>query len=212
VRARVARIGAEATSRPRAQTRAEVIAPLAPRHDDKVLAEARAGEAVPEGKPRHLAVLINQALAELLQKYPQSFLFGEDVAKKGGVYHVTTDLERATGKARVFNTLLDEQTILGLAIGAGHMGQLPIPEIQYLAYVHNAIDQLRGEAGSLQFFSNGQFRNPMVVRVAGLAYQEGFGGHFHNDNSVASLRDLPGLAIACPSNGRDAVGLLRTAM
>jgi 2-oxoisovalerate dehydrogenase E1 component len=188
-----------------------VIAPLAPRHDALVAAEARGPDA-PAGKPRHLAVLINQALAELLQKYPQSFLFGEDVAKKGGVYHVTTDLERGTGKARVFNTLLDEQTILGLAIGAGHMGQLPIPEIQYLAYVHNAIDQLRGEAGSLQFFSNGQFRNPMVVRIAGLAYQKGFGGHFHNDNSVASLRDIPGLVIACPVERRDAVGILRTAM
>jgi 2-oxoisovalerate dehydrogenase E1 component len=211
VRIRVARIGAEATKRPRARTRAEVIAPLAPRHDDRVLTEARAAGS-PEGKPRHLAVLINQALAELLQKYPQAFLFGEDVAKKGGVYHVTSDLERAAGKARVFNTLLDEQAILGLAIGAGHMGQLPIPEIQYLAYVHNAIDQLRGEAGSLQFFSNGQFRNPMVVRIAGLAYQKGFGGHFHNDNSVASLRDIPGLVIGCPSNGRDAVGILRTAM
>ncbi len=211
-RIRVARIAEEATKRPRATTRAEIVAPLAPRHDDLVLAEAKRSASSAEGKPRHLAVLINQALAELLQKYPQAFLFGEDVAKKGGVYHVTTDLERAAGKARVFNTLLDEQTILGLAIGAGHMGQLAIPEIQYLAYVHNAIDQLRGEAGSLQFFSNGQFRNPMVVRIAGLAYQKGFGGHFHNDNSVASLRDIPGLMIACPSNGRDAVGILRTAM
>jgi 2-oxoisovalerate dehydrogenase E1 component len=62
---------------------------------------------------------------------------------------------------------------------------------QYLAYVHNAIDQLRGEAGSLQFFSNGQFRNPMVVRIAGLAYQKGFGGHFHNDSRCVA-RDIRG--------------------
>jgi len=61
----------------------------------------------------------------------------------------------------------------------------------------------------LPFFSNGQFTNPMVVRIAGLGYQRGFGGHFHNDNSLAVLRDIPGLIIACPSNGADAVKMLR---
>jgi 2-oxoisovalerate dehydrogenase E1 component len=51
----------------------------------------------------------------------------------------------------------------------------------------------------------------MVLRIASLGYQKGFGGHFHNDNSIAALRDIPGLAIACPSRGDDAVGMLRTA-
>jgi 2-oxoisovalerate dehydrogenase E1 component len=87
---------------------------------------------------------------------------------------------------------------------------LPIPEIQYLAYFHNACDQIRGEACSMQYFSNGQFRNPMVVRIAALGYQKGFGGHFHNDNSITALRDIPGLIIACPSRGDDAAGMLRT--
>ncbi len=58
-----------------------------------------------------------------------------------------------------------------------------MPEIQYLAYLHNAEDQLRGEAATLQFFSQGRYRNPMVVRIAGYGYQKGFGGHFHNDNA-----------------------------
>jgi len=87
-----------------------------------------------------------------------------------------------------------------------------VPEIQYLAYLHNAEDQLRGEAASLQFFSTGQFRNPMVVRVAGLAYQKGFGGHFHNDNAVAVLRDIPGLVVAVPARGDDAAAMLRTCL
>ncbi len=86
---------------------------------------------------------------------------------------------------------------------------LAITEIQFLAYVHNAEDQLRGEAATLPFFSNGQFTNPMIVRIAGLGYQKGFGGHFHNDNSLAIFRDIPGLIVACPSNGRDAVAMLR---
>ena len=87
---------------------------------------------------------------------------------------------------------------------------LPIPEIQYLAYLHNAADQLRGEAATLGFFSDGRFRNPMVVRIAGYGYQKGFGGHFHNDNSVAALRDIPGLVVASPSRPEDAAAMLRT--
>ena len=110
----------------------------------------------------------------------------------------------------MFDTLLDEQAILGLALGAGQLGLLPVPEIQYLAYLHNALDQIRGEASTLQFFSRGQFQNPMVVRVAGYAYQKGFGGHFHNDDSTAALRDIPGLCIASPSRGDDAAAMLRT--
>jgi 2-oxoisovalerate dehydrogenase E1 component len=109
----------------------------------------------------------------------------------------------------VIDTLLDEQSILGLAIGMAHNGFLPVPEIQFLAYFHNAEDQLRGEAATLPFFSKGQFTNPMVVRIAGLGYQKGFGGHFHNDNSIAVLRDIPGLILACPSNGSDAAKMLR---
>ena len=89
-------------------------------------------------------------------------MFGEDVARKGGVYGVTRGLLGAFGAARVFDTLLDEQSILGLALGAGLAGLLPVPEIQYLAYLHNAEDQLRGEAATLSFFSHGQYRNPMV--------------------------------------------------
>jgi 2-oxoisovalerate dehydrogenase E1 component len=138
-------------------------------------------------------------------------VFGEDVAKKGGVYGVTKGLQERFGNARVFDTILDETTILGLAQGAAHLGLLPVPEIQYLAYIHNALDQLRGEAASLSFFSAGQFTNPMVVRIAGLAYQKGFGGHFHNDNSIGALRDIPGLMLAVPSRGDDAVRMLRGA-
>jgi 2-oxoisovalerate dehydrogenase E1 component len=85
-----------------------------------------------------------------------------------------------------------------------------VPEIQYLAYIHNAEDQLRGEAATLQFFSQGQYRNPMVVRVAGYGYQKGFGGHFHNDDAVGVLRDIPGLVIASPARPDDAAAMLRT--
>ena len=174
------------------------------------------GETLPEAaaapNARTLAGCINAALADELLRRPELLVFGEDVGRKGGVYNVTNGLQRRFGAARVFDTLLDETSILGIAQGAAHIGLVPVPEIQYLAYVHNAIDQLRGEAATLQFFSSGQFRNPMVVRVPGLAYQKGFGGHFHNDNSVGALRDIPGLVLAAPSRGDDAARMLRGAI
>ncbi len=163
-------------------------------------------------KKQHLAKLINWALMDLMAEYPNIVMCGEDIGKKGGVYNVTAKLCERFGKSRVVNTLLDEQTILGAAIGLAHNGFLPIPEIQFLAYVHNAEDQIRGEAATLPFFSNGQFTNPMVIRIAGLAYQKGFGGHFHNDNSFAVFRDIPGLILACPSNGADAVEMMRASV
>ncbi|AWT53416.1 thiamine pyrophosphate-dependent enzyme [Mycolicibacterium smegmatis] len=157
-----------------------------------------------------LALAVNRALHDVLAEHPEALVFGEDVARKGGVYGVTRGLQAAAGPARVFDTLLDEQTILGLALGAGVSGLLPIPEIQYLAYLHNAADQIRGEGATLQFFSNRQYRNPMVVRIAGYGYQKGFGGHFHNDNSIAAIRDIPGVVIASPARPDDAAAMLHT--
>lgn len=216
----------EADRKPKLTDLAEVMRPLAPYTPEKVAAEAARSDyaekrlavfgseaKLPENQPpKHLAIQINQALHDLFVKYPETLLFGEDVAQKGGVYTVTKGLHKAFKNARVFNTLLDETMILGLAQGYANMGMLPMPEIQYLAYFHNACDQIRGEACSLQFFSNGQYRNPMVMRIASLGYQRGFGGHFHNDNSITALRDIPGLVVGCPSRGDDAATMLRTMM
>jgi 2-oxoisovalerate dehydrogenase E1 component len=206
----------------------EVMAPLAPRHPERVAERATAGPAraaaahnrhhaaatggSAAGGPVTLAQAVNLALGELLDTYPGMCVFGEDVGRKGGVYGVTKGLQRRFGPARVFDTLLDEQSILGVALGGGLTGLLPVPEIQYLAYLHNAADQIRGEAATQQFFSAGQFRNPLVVRVAGYAYQKGFGGHFHNDNAIGALRDIPGLIIASPARPDDAAAMLRTCL
>ena len=198
----------------------QIMAPLAPRSRDLTwTATAPAARAAAfnnrlpeEAGPLSLAQSINAALVDALAATPEMLVFGEDVARKGGVYGLTRGLAQRFGSARVFDTLLDEQSILGFALGLGVSGMLPVPEIQYLAYLHNAEDQLRGEAASLRFFSNGTFTNPMVVRIAGLAYQKGFGGHFHNDNAVGVLRDIPGLVVAVPSRAEDAAPLLRACL
>ena len=216
--ARTARIAAEAVTRPRLKTAADVMASLIPparacRPTNGPSPEARAaafgGDIKAMDEPQIMSRIINWALTDLMLTHPEIVIMGEDVGRKGGVYGVTQKLTARFGPDRMIDTLLDEQSILGLAIGMAQNGFCPMPEIQFLAYLHNAEDQIRGEAATLSFFSNGQYTNPMVLRIAGLGYQKGFGGHFHNDNSVAVIRDIPGVILAVPSNGADAARMLR---
>lgn len=214
-RDRIRALARSLADRPTLVSADEIVAPLSPRRPDVVRDRIAAmAEALLDGPtsdaPLTLAETVNRTLVDVLAAESDALVFGEDVGVKGGVYGVTRGLQKRFGAARVFDSLLDEQSILGLALGTAVSGMLPIPEIQYLAYLHNAEDQLRGEAASLSFFSNGAYRNGMVVRIAGYAYQKGFGGHFHNDNSVAVLRDVPGLVIASPSHPSDAGPMLRT--
>jgi 2-oxoisovalerate dehydrogenase E1 component len=218
MRRRIEFVGEEAVKRPRLNTVESVMESILPPAGINPPAaipspaerNAKFGEKLKQMQTRqHFARLHNWGLADVLLRYPNTVIFGEDVAKKGGVYNVTTGLLEMFGPRRVFNSPLDETSILGNAIGMAHNGFVPIPEIQFLAYVHNAEDQIRGEAATLSFFSSGKFQNPMVIRIAGLAYQKGFGGHFHNDNSLTVFRDLPGVVVAVPSNGADAVKMFR---
>ena len=225
----IRKVAEEVLGEPKLASGAEVVTPLAPRRPLRVArhiadaadraagvgAAARSrtfGGKLPEqAGPLTLAQTVNATLTDALLAEPRALVYGQDVARKGGVYGVTKHLAERFGD-RVFDTLLDETTVLGLGLGAGLAGYLPVPEIQYLAYLHNAEDQLRGEAATLSFFSAGAYRNPLVVRVAGLAYQQSFGGHFHNDNSVAVLRDVPGLVLAVPARPADAAPMLRTCL
>jgi 2-oxoisovalerate dehydrogenase E1 component len=226
-RAHVLALAGDVAGASRLKSAAQVMAPIAPRRPAILAANLadrarhlrrpapdQAGAAQPAGHTGlvTLAQAINRTLSDEMTDRPGMIVFGEDVARKGGVYGVTRGLLRTFGQGRVFDSPLDEQSILGLALGAGLAGLLPVPEIQYLAYLHNAADQIRGEAATLSFFSRAQYRNPMVVRVAGLSYQEGFGGHFHNDNGLAALRDIPGLIVACPARPDDAAAMLRTCL
>jgi 2-oxoisovalerate dehydrogenase E1 component len=237
----VRRVAEEVIGEPKLSSATEVVAPLAPRRPVRVARavadaadlalgpgqaarlEAFGGRLPEKAGPLTLAQTINATLTDALLTSPATVVFGADVATKGGLHGVTTGLRERFGSRRVFDTLRDETSILGLALGAGLSGLVPVPEIQYLAYLHSGEDQLRGEAAALQFFSSAAYRNPMVIRVPGLAYQEGIGGQFaelaertaepyHNDNSVAVLRDIPGLVVAVPSGAAEAAPMLRTCL
>ena len=216
--ARVTRVADQAITRPRLKIAADVMASIIPPRRENRPTNGPSAEARTQAfgadmramdEPQPMSRIINWALTDLMLAHPEIVMMGEDVGRKGGVYGVTQKLTARFGAHRMIDTLLDEQSILGLAIGMAQNGFVPMPEIQFLAYLHNAEDQLRGEAATLPFFSNGQFTNPMVLRIAGLGYQKGFGGHFHNDNSLAVIRDIPGVILAVPSTGAEAAMMLR---
>ncbi|ADL48209.1 Transketolase domain-containing protein [Micromonospora aurantiaca ATCC 27029] len=224
------RVAEEVLDEPKLASPVEIVRELAPRRPVRVsraVAEAAAHAAGPGagaraeafgGKPPELtgpltlAQSINAALADGMLDYPGTAVFGHDVAAQGGVYGVTEGLRDRFGAARVFDTLPDATSILGLGLGAGLAGLLPVPEIRHLTSLHGAEDQLRGEAATMRFLSRGEFRNPMVVRVPGLASPEGLGGHDRNDDSLGALRDVPGLVVAVPARPDDAAPMLRTCL
>ncbi|HST85403.1 MAG TPA: transketolase C-terminal domain-containing protein [Kineosporiaceae bacterium] len=224
IRDRVASAVEEALHRPKLATSADVMAPMAPRRPAAVaILAARVpppsrraeafGELPPELEgPLTLSESINRALLDAALVSPNLVLLGRDIGRLGGAYGVTRGLHKRLGPTRVVDTVLDEQTTLGLSLGAAVSGLLPVAEIQNLTDLYAAGGQLRNEAATLSFLSGGAYRNPLVIRVPGLPYQDGIGGAAGGDNAFAMLRDIPGLVIACPAHPSEAPGLLRTCL
>ena len=163
-------------------------------------------------EPTTVALAINAALAGELERDPSVLLFGEDVAVKGGVYGVTRGLQRRFGAGRVFDTLLDETSILGLALGSAVSGLLPVPgdPVPRLPAQRGGPAPRRGGDAPVLLAGALPERDGRARRRARLP--EGFGGHFHNDNAVGVLRDIPGLVVASPGRPDDAAAMLRTCL
>ncbi len=174
----------EATRLPQLASAADVVAPLAPRTPDAVAAASAPG--LLSADPMTLAQAINASLGDVLERFPAALVFGEDVARKGGVYGVTRGLQDRFGEERVFDTLLDETSILGLALGAGVSGLLPLPEIQYLAYLHNAEDQLRGKRRRCASSPKGRTATGWSCGSRGTATRRASAGTFTTTTGSAS--------------------------
>ncbi|MEV6306804.1 transketolase C-terminal domain-containing protein [Actinoplanes sp. NPDC051861] len=214
----------EVLGEPKLVSIGEIVASLAPRRPLRVAhavteggeraagpkAAARrqifGGNLPEQAGPMTLAQTINAALTDALAANPGLMVLGA-----GGAHGVTAGL-RERGGDRVVESLPDATTILGLALGAGLAGRLPVAELDGLAALHDAGEQLRGEAALMSFLSAGAYRNPLVLRVPALAQPFGLGGHAVNDNSVAALRDVPGLVVAVPSRAEDAAPMLRSCL
>ncbi|GIF37550.1 transketolase C-terminal domain-containing protein [Actinoplanes xinjiangensis] len=218
----------EVLGEPKLASAAEVVAPLAARRPLRVahaVAET-AGRALGDGAPTRLRVFdgrlpedagpmtlaqtLTAALNDALAANPGLLVFGP-ATTRGGRHGVTTGLS-GHDPERVFDSPPDPTTILGLAAGAGLAGLIPVPEVDSLAGLHGAAEQLRAEAATMAYLSAGAYRNPLVLRVPAFAQPYGIGGHLANDNTVAALRDVPGLVVAVPARAADAAPMLRSCL
>lgn len=163
------------------------------------------------GKPIVMVDAINHALKEEMERHPNMYIFGEDVADdKGGVFTATKGLSSRFGKERVFNSPLAEASIVGVAIGMALHGLKPVVEIQFADYIWPAMQQIRDELATIRYRSNGSWSAPVVIRTACGGFIHG--GLYHSQNIEGFFAHCPGLYIVYPSNAADAKGLLKTAI
>ncbi|WP_125712721.1 alpha-ketoacid dehydrogenase subunit beta [Companilactobacillus kedongensis] len=149
---------------------------------------------------------ITDALDIVLDEDPKTLIFGEDVGKNGGVFRTTQGLQEKYGEDRVFDTPLAESGILGMATGLGVTGWRPIPEIQFMGFSFEAIDQIVGQQARMRFRFDGKQTAPVTIRTP-----YGGGTHtaeMHADNLENYFTGTPGLRVVMPSNPYDAKGLL----
>ncbi|HEU0007922.1 MAG TPA: alpha-ketoacid dehydrogenase subunit beta [Terriglobia bacterium] len=153
---------------------------------------------------------VNEALDEEMQRDPNVFLLGEEVAEYNGAYKVSQGLLDKFGPKRVLDTPISEGGFAGLGIGAAMVGLRPVVEFMTFSFSLVAFDQVVNNAPNMLTMSGGQFNIPIVFRGPnGPAHQL---GATHSHATEPLYANFPGLKIAIPGTPRDAKGLLKTAI
>jgi 2-oxoisovalerate dehydrogenase E1 component len=163
-------------------------------------------EPASSGQRINMVTAIRRLLDQELEANPRVLLFGEDVGPKGGVHAVTLGLQEKFGRERVFDTSLNEEGIVGRAVGMALAGLMPVPEIQFRKYAEPATEQIH-DCGTMRWRTNNHFAAPMVLRVPGGFFK--CGDPWHSMTNEVEFVHNPGWKVAVPSNAEDAVGLLR---
>jgi 2-oxoisovalerate dehydrogenase E1 component len=153
---------------------------------------------------------VRLTLEQELHRNPGLIVLGEDVGKKGGVHGMTAGLQSRFGSARVADTSLSEEGIIGRAVGMALAGLTPVPEIQFRKYLDPATEQINN-FGTLRWRTAGEFGAAMVVRIP-IGYHARVSDPWHSVSAESVLAHALGWRIAFPSNARDAAGLLREAL
>jgi len=166
-------------------------------------------EPAPAGQRINMVTAIRRVLDQELDANPRVAVFGEDVGPKGGVHAVTLGLQGKFGRERVFDTSLNEEGIVGRAVGMALAGLMPVPEIQFRKYAEPATEQIH-DCGTMRWRTHNRFAAPMVLRVPGGFFK--CGDPWHSMTNEVEFVHNPGWKVAVPSNAEDAVGLLRGAL
>jgi 2-oxoisovalerate dehydrogenase E1 component len=166
-------------------------------------------EPKPEGQRINMVTAIRRTLDRELELNKRVLLFGEDIGPKGGVHAVTLGLQEKYGPDRVFDTSLNEEGIIGRAVGMALAGLMPVPEIQFRKYAEPATEQIN-DCGTMRWRTANRFAAPMVLRIPGGFFK--CGDPWHSQTNEVQFVHNPGWQVAVPSNAEDAVGLLRTAL
>ena len=153
---------------------------------------------------------LNEALEEELERDPNVFLMGEEVAEYNGAYKVSQGLLERFGPKRIIDTPISENGFAGLGVGAAMVGLRPIIEFMTFSFSFVAFDQVVNNAPNMLTMSGGQFNIPITFRGPnGPAHQL---GATHSHATECLYANVPGLKVCTPATPRDAKGLLKTAV
>ena len=153
---------------------------------------------------------IKKGLEEALQNDPNVLIMGEDIGAYGGAYAVTDGFLDKFGPERIKDTPISEATFIGTGIGAASAGLRPIIELMSISFSLVGFDQIVNMAANIRYMSGGQINVPMVIRApTGAGVQL---AATHSQSFETWLAEVPGLYCVCPSNPRDALGLLRSSI
>ena len=156
------------------------------------------------------ATAVRDTIAAEMRRDQKVFVMGEDVETIGSIFGCTRDLTSEFGVERAFNTPISEAGFVGAGLGAACTGMRPIVELMYMDFSFVAMDQLLNQVAKTRYIFGGRAKIPLVIRG-----QEGIGrgnAATHSQSVETIFMHFPGLKVACPSTGRDAAGLLRTAI
>jgi 2-oxoisovalerate dehydrogenase E1 component subunit beta len=165
---------------------------------------------VPAVADSTMAHAINQALHDAMAADDRVLVFGEDVARLGGVFRVTEGLAETFGDERCFDTPLAESAIIGIAIGMAIRGFVPVPEIQFDGFAAPAFDQIVSHLAKYRMRTRGDVDMPVTIRIPSFG---GIGAVEHHSESTESYwLHTAGLKVVVPSTPSDAYWLLRYAI
>ena len=108
---------------------------------------------------------IRAAIQGEMERDERVMVLGLDVGRLGGVFRTTDGMIEKFGRSRVFDTPLAEASIVGSAIGLAISGMIPVAEIQFLGFTHQAFHQMGDQLGRFRYRSRGRYPLPITVRA-----------------------------------------------